>query len=113
MPDECVLSVRYRFFADPRPMLHDLAQIQPAEPSYETLAFEMTPTVHFKSKSFKSKPFCRDIALYPTYPPKASLHKGGGRRKGAGRFAARPFFWKYFMEAGFRGMFEIPCRLEM
>ena len=36
--------------------------------------------LHFKSKSFKSKSFCRDIALYPTYPSKASLHKGGSLR---------------------------------
>jgi hypothetical protein len=45
----------------------------------------------FKTQSFRRESFWREIVLYLTYPPKASLHKRGGLRppptKGAGRFA--------------------------
>ena len=65
-----------------------LVYIQPAQdPFLKDLLLKWL--LDFKSKSFKSKSFCRDIALYPTYPPKASLHKGFPT-KGAGREAARP-----------------------
>jgi hypothetical protein len=45
--------------------------------------------LYFKRESLKKDSFCCDMSLYPTYPPKASLHKEGGLRlpptKGAGR----------------------------
>ena len=66
---------------------HKRLGFQPAQdPLLKDLLLKL---LHFKSKPFKSKSFCRDIALYPTYPPKASLHKGEDLRppptKGAGR----------------------------
>ena len=51
--------------------------------------------LYFKSKSFISKFFSCDIALYI---PHASLQKG------AGCFAAHPLCGKSFMEAGFWGI---------
>ena len=53
---------------------------------FERLAFEMVPT--FQKQVFKKQEsFCCDIALYPTYPPKASLQKDFRQR---GWAAERP-----------------------
>ena len=54
--------------------------------------------LHFKRQSFKRESFCRDIAIYPTYPPKANLHRRGGRRP--------PPLWRLVFEGyvGYRAM---------
>ena len=53
--------------------------IQPAQdPFLKDLLLKWL--LDFKSRSFKNRSFCLDIVFYPTYPPKASLHKGDGLR---------------------------------